>query len=460
VRLVDRIRSPRASDGKQLPFDEWLSFFKFQGLDYSILNQTLAGIPQQEIPPAFYGFSEAAYKANGIVFACVAARLLLFAQARFLFRQKGAPGGGALTRGPGLEQLERPWPNARTTQLLSTLSLYADLAGNGYVWTDQDNPGALRMPRPDWMTIVLGNPREDGAVGDIDTEIAGYIYKPMGAGDPKPLLPEHVAHFAPLPDPIFPWRGMSWLQPIVEEVMGDNAANVHKRMFFEQGATANMVVNLGTGITPEDFDQWVEKYEEAHGGLYNAYKTLYLAGGADATVVGANMQQMDFRVVQAHGETRICLAARVPAIVVGVSEGLDSGTYQNFGQARRAFGDLTARPWWQTACETLEKLVDVPDGCELWYDEAGIPFLQEDQEQAAITQQANSAAIASLIMAGYDPDSVVQAIVSGDLSVLSHTGLFSVQLHPPGTTFEPSKTSPPATPAKNGNGKAAATQTG
>lgn len=455
MRLVDYLRQPQ-SGSNGLAWRDYVDFFKWQGLNYPIINQTLAGIPQQEIPPAFSGFAEMAYKANGIVFACVAARMLLFSQARFRWRTKGG-GPGALTYSPALDQLEHPWPRARATQMLSLMTLYGDLAGNAYVWKDQKTPGTLRMPRPDWITTVLGSPRADGKVGDIDTEVAGYIYKPMGFGESTPLLPEHVAHFAPYPDPIFPWRGMSWLQPIVEEVMGDNAANVHKRMFFENGATANMVVNLGTNITPDDFDQWVEKYEESHASLENAYKTLYLAGGADATVVGANMQQMDFKLVQSHGETRVCLAARIPAIVVGVSEGLDSGTYTNFGQARRQFGDMAARPWWQNACETLEPLVDAPDDQELWYDESQIPFLQEDQQDAALTLQSQSAAISTLLMAGFTADSAVRAVQSGDLTVLEHSGLLSVQLQPPGHSFEPTKNPPPpGAPAKNGNGNAAA----
>lgn len=456
MRLIDRIRTPRAT-WAPLEMADWVDFFKFQGLDYSVLNQTLAGVPQKEIPPVFYGFSEGAMKANGIVFACIIARLLLFQQARFRTRPKGSSSPSDLSPGPML--LDQPWPLASTADLLALMSMYADLAGNAYVWRDQKTSNALRVARPDWMTIVLGNPRPDGNVGDIDTEVAGYIYKPTGSGDSTPLLPEHVAHFKPLPDPIFHWRGMSWIQPILEETIADNAANVHKRMFFEHGATANTVVSFGAGITPDDFDQWVNKFEEGHEGVLNAYKRLYLAGGADAKVIGADMQQMDFKVVQSHGEARICLAARIPAILVGISEGLDTGNYAVLSQQRRIFADMTARPWWQGACDKLAIVVDVPDGEELWYDESLIPFLQEDQVAAAEIMQAQAAAIASLVMQGFDASAAVDAVRTGDLTRLAHTGLFSVQLHPPGTAFVPTPISPPApAPGKNGSSKAAAEQ--
>jgi hypothetical protein len=43
----------------------------------------------------------------------------------------------------------------------------------------------------------------------------------------------------------------------------------------------------------------------------------------------------------------------------------------------------------------------------------------------------------TLVDGGFDPDSVIQAVTSNDMSLLVHTGTLSVQLQPPGTTAEP-----------------------
>jgi hypothetical protein len=48
--------------------------------------------------------------------------------------------------------------------------------------------------------------------------------------------------------------------------------------------------------------------------------------------------------------------------------------------------------------------------------------------------------------AGFEADSVVQAVTAGDLTRLVHSGLFSVQLQPAGSTQ-------PALPSGNGNGQ-------
>jgi hypothetical protein len=160
--------------------------------------------------------------------------------------------------------------------------------------------------------------------------------------------------------------------------------------------------------------------------------------------VGADMQQVDFASVQGHGETRVCAAARVPPIIVGLSEGLESATYSNYGQARRAFADLTMRPLWRNVAGSLARLVNVPAGAELWYDSRDIPFLQEDQKDAAAIQQTKAVTIRELINAGYEPESVVKAVEADDYGLLKHTGLVSVQLQEPGAQIVPSK---------NGNGQ-------
>lgn len=167
------------------------------------------------------------------------------------------------------------------------------------------------------------------------------------------------------------------------------------------------------------------------------HNTLFLTRGADVKVVGADLKQIDFTKVQGHGETRVCSAAGVPPIVAGVSEGLDAATYSNYAQARRAFADMTLRPLWRNAAASLASIVSVPSGSELWYDDTDIPFLQEDMQDEAKIQQMQAAAIRQLVDSGYTPESVVSAVTAGDLSLLEHSGLYSVQLQPAGSTFTP-----------------------
>lgn len=435
-----------------LDFAEWVSWFNFQGLQYPVMPSQTIGSKQEEVASSFQGYVEQVYKTNGPVFACMAVRLLLFSEARFQFRQlkNGRPGDLFATK--ALAPLDVPWPNGTTGDLLKRAIQDADLAGNFYAHRDGKT---IRRMRPDWVTIVLGSKRDSRTANwQLDAEVVGYIYHPGGPQSKEPpevLLVNEVAHFAPFPDPTARFRGMSWLTPVIREIMGDSAATTHKLKFFENGATPNMVVSLAPEITPDIFTQWIEKFEEAHEGVLNAYKTLYLGGGADVKVVGADMRQLDFKVTQGAGETRIAAAAGVPPVIAGFSEGLQSATYSNYQQARRRLADGTMRPLWRDMAHALATIIDVPRGAELWYDDRDIPFLAEDVKDLSEIQHTNSSSIKTLIEAGFDPDSVIDAVTSNDLSRLQHTGLVSVQLQPPGT--DP-KTGEKTTASPNGNGSA------
>ena len=422
-----------------LSWNDYQSWFGYGGLSYPVLAPPTTLSSKQEPPTAsFAGYANALYKLNPVLFACAMVRLNLFAEARFQFRrfESGRPGELFGSRELGI--LERPWPNGTTGDLLSRAIQDADIAGNAYF---ARRGSALRRMRPDWVTIVLGSEfSQSESYEDLDLQVLGYLYQPGGTGsglEQIALLPEEVCHFAPIPDPLARFRGMSWIESIIRELMADNAATEHKLKFFEQGATVNLVVNVQDPNvrTQEQFENWVDTFRRAHEGVSNSFKNMYLSAGTTVTPVGANLEQAAFKVVQGAGETRIAAAAGTPPTIVGLSEGLQGSALNagNYAQAFRRFGDLTMRPLWRNFCGSMATLVDVPVGAELWYDDRDIPALQEDVKDAAEIQQMQSATIRQLVDAGFKPETVVEAVISGDFKRLSHSKLFSVQLQPPGT---------------------------
>jgi phage portal protein BeeE len=447
----------------QIAFSEWLTMFSWNGTAYSLggnITQTL-GTPTEEIGGDYQGVVQRAYKGNGIVFACMLLRMSLFAEARFQFRQirKGRPGD--LFGTPELGVLERPWPNATTGDLLSRVMQDVDLAGNFYAYREFDR---LWRMRPDWVRIILASRTvpEDPAWA-MDVEVAGFAYYAggfqQGARPSRVFLPEQVAHVAPIPDPAAHFRGMSWLSPILNEIMADESMTKHKQGFMDKGATPNLIIKADPMITKPNYDLLVKTLQARNAGAENAYKTLVLAGGSDATVVGANFRQIDFKATQGAGETRIAAAAGTPPAIVGLSEGLQGSSLNagNYSAARRRFADATIRPLWRNMVGSFATIINVPPGAELWYDDRDIPFLHDDTRDSAQVMVAHAAAINTLIMSGFDPDMVVNAVTSEDYSRLvgSHNGLPSVQQQPgSGANISTPQTGSSATPASltNGNG--------
>lgn len=391
----------------------------------------------------FEAYVAGAFKANGPVFACVAARQIVFSEATFKFRKRaddannGAPGG--LEDSDALSILHNPWTGGYTGDLLARMEQDASLAGNSY-WTKRGS--RLVRLRPDWVEIVIGvKDRPDASPLDIDAELVGYWYRPKSTGggvgsgevpDPVFLLPHKVAHYAPMPDPIAKYRGMSWITACAKEVEADLLATKHKKAFYDNAAVPNIAVKFDRETSEDAFDEFVEQYNANHKGAWNAYKTLFLMGGADVTPLTMDFHQLEFNQTVGKGESRIAAVAGVPSSWVGFSEGMQGSALNagNFSAARRRFADGTMRPLWRMASESLSPLVEIPDGYQLWYDDRDIAFLREDQKDRASIFQTQLIAIEAGMRGGFDPDSVVKAAISYDLRPLlgKHTGLTSVQM--------------------------------
>lgn len=407
---------------------------------------TYGNMPAEPIGETFAQYVHNAYQSNGIVYACEMVRVKVFAEARFQFQALRGGRPAELFGNPSLSILERPFQGGTTGDMLSRMILDADFAGN---WFGAIVDDELVRLRPDWVDIVL-TPRIGPGGGQVGFRKAGYIYYEGGKQGqsgmygqepsvPVVFLADEVAHFAPSPDPLAEYRGMSWLTPVIREIQSDGAATRHKQKWFENAATPNLAVSLAKEITPEQFELFVEKMDAQHKGPEAAGKTLYTAGGADVTVVGANMQQMDFKTIQGAGETRIAAAAGVHPVVAALSEGMQGSSLNagNFQAAKRAVGQITFRPLWRNAAGSLETLVPPPDPStsRLWYDSRDVDFLREDERDAAAIRFQDAQTARTLTDAGWEPDAAAAFLQSGAASDLigNHTGLFSVQLQPPGT---------------------------
>ncbi len=431
-------------------FQNWAHLVAGQMYGVGGLGLTLPGGREEEIENNFASYISHGLKGNGIVFSIMRDRMALFSQARFKYQSLIDE---TLNGNPTLGILEHPWANATTGDLLARAISDADNAGNHYATRRRTRTSdrIVRM-RPDWVTMVHGTNDPNLSADDLDAEFLGIIYYPGGeyspTGEPEYIQRSQIAHFAPIPDPMAHSRGMSWLTPVVREVMGDSAATSHKLRFFENGATPNLVVSRKDAPEKRAFLEWKDLIEKGHAGQANAYKTLYLTNGADATVVGAD-GTLDFKKIQGAGETRIAAAGGIHPAIAALSEGMQGASLNsgNFAAARRLVADKTMWWLWGNYCGSMETLVPPPEGSRLWVDASGIPFLREDRKDAAEIQQIKAQTIRTLTDGGYDPTSILKYIDSENVADLKWSGLVSVQLQPPGSSTKPeAPVTPPAKP--------------
>jgi len=415
--------------GGNISFIDWANSFRpGMGLTYN-------GSPTASV--SLTGSSNGSlYDANAVVFACEANRILLFSEARFQFQQllNGRPGD--LFGTPDLAVLEEPWVGATTRDLLAQAELDILMYGNSY-WI-RDGAYLLRL-EPGMVTILTEAATDDIYGYRIGERLLGYGVKTKDATGRDTIViyePGMVAHYKPYPDKNNRFVGTSWLSACLPDVQADQSMQEHKTSSLNSGAKLGIVVSLngvnGVGPNPAEFEDYVQRFRALHEGPQNAGKTVFLAPGSDVKTIGQTFDQLNVKATQGAGETRIAACAGVPPVIVGLSEGLASATYSNYGQARRRLVDGTMRPLWGFFASAMQSLVAPPNsGARLWYDDRDIPFLREDVMDQAEIRSRDALTMESLVRAGWNPDTVRDAVVAGDFRRLTHTGLYSVQLQPP-----------------------------
>lgn len=430
ARLTLRSRRPTEERFGWNDYAEWVSSGAFRfptGVATTYLNGK-----GEAFGDDFDSYAQLA-KTHGIVAACMAIRMSVFAEVRFRYQQFVSGKPGPLFGDSSLDILDMPWPNGGTGELASRMIQDADLGGQFYAVRRGDR---LYRRRPDKMMIALtGDPDEDEFV-----DVAGYLYYPAGikaGGQFYVYDVPSVVHWSPLPDPEAEYRGMSWLTPVLREIRTDRAAQTYKQDYFDNAASPNMVVKTPESVmSKEQFDEFVSRLRSEHAGPGNRHKQLFLAPGADVEVIGATLQDLDLSNSVGRDEARIASAAGVPAVVLGLKESMQGSSLNagNYGQARRRFADGTMKPLYRSASAALQKIVRTPSGARLWYDDTQVAFFREDRRDAAEIFSVKAQAARTLVDAGFVADAVTDAVDTEDITVLEHSGLYSVQLQPPNST--------------------------
>ncbi len=362
------------------------------------------------------GWAQNANASDSPVFAAILVRMMLLAEAQFQFQAKDDK---HLYGNTSLSVLEHPWgPDSTSGELIARCEQDGSVAGNAYIWNVPGEDILVRL-RPDWTTIISEIVPVPG--GGHYRRKTGYWVEPpksvtgQGAGEFYPAA--EVAHWAPICDPQADFRGMSWLTPVMRDIQGDDGLAQYKIRYLQNNATPNVIIRYAQKLQPGTVDAIRERMNARYAGTDNAGKTLILDQGADLTVAGNSLLQMDFTNVASAGVERILAAGGVPPLLVGLES--IKGAGKSYQEVIRRFADLTLHPLWRSLCAALEPLVpDVPAGSRLWMDTGDVPALQDGEQVRAQVTLIRAQALLALGQTGYDPMSAVAAVEAGDMSQL------------------------------------------
>jgi hypothetical protein len=190
----------------------------------------------------------------------------------------------------------------------------------------------------------------------------------------------------------------------------------YKIKYLSNSASPNLLIRYAQKLQPGTVDAVRERMHARYGGVDNAFKTLVLDQGADVTVIGNSLAQMDFSGVSAVGTERILADAGVPGVLVGLEPLRGAG--RGYQESMQKFANLWARPEWRSFFGAFSKIMDVPAGNRLWFDTADIAALQDGILERAQATLVNAQALLALDQAGYEPVSAVKAVDAADVTLL------------------------------------------
>jgi hypothetical protein len=234
----------------------------------------------------FMSYATIGYQGNGPVFSVLNARLRLFSEATFKYRDLAtrscsAPVAAA-ARAPVARRFDErasrpddPGRRPRGERVRPPCQRRAPRAaapglGPDHLRADVTTRHGLRVPRGHRLRVLRGR-----------------------QGDPVFYPVDEVAHWSPIPDPLAPWRGMSWLTPVVREINADLAMSGHSRSSSTTRRRRTCSSSTRARSTEAGWRSCASRSVEPRW-RGNANKTLLLDQGADVTVIGASSSEMAF----------------------------------------------------------------------------------------------------------------------------------------------------------------------
>lgn len=278
-----------------------------------------------------------------------------------------------------------PWYGGATLWSATLFSYHTE--GNAY-WIKRRNARGFGVPtelwyEPHWSIKPYYPPDGSVFIEYYERRVNGRIER---------LKPADVVHFRNGLNAGDYRYGWAPLKAALLQVFSDTEVNMWIAALAKNNAMPSVVIsptdNSYVGMTEEKAEQIVQKFERKYGGD-NRGRIGVLDFNASIEQLSFDPSQMDFSAITSLAEARISGAIGVPAIVAGLSTGLDSSTYNNLENLKKSAFEECLIPNWECFEDELD-LQLLPDfeadpeasGVSSEFDTTHIKALKEDQDKA------------------------------------------------------------------------------
>lgn len=190
---------------------------------------------------------------------------------------------------------------------------------------------------------------------DSELNVLRYQYNPpVLKGKVENFTPEEILHVRENRDIDNPLYGMSILEALVLDVMGDEEAGQSNYHFFVNDNIPSAVYVLREGLTKEQQEQQMKIIGDGLKGGHNKHKSIVSSAVEDVKPIRQNHDDMAFKEQRKFTTERICAAMGVPRTILGYVEDVN---HSNGESQYEKFIENTIRPWEVLLEEVFTKLL-------------------------------------------------------------------------------------------------------
>jgi HK97 family phage portal protein len=285
-----------------------------------------------------------------------------FGQARLQLEQtkivKGKEQETEITEHPFLDLLNDPNPHYGYHALWAATLLSYHLDGNAY-WIKVRNARGMGFPTALWYephwSIKPHYPSDGSAFIDY--------YQRTINGQTQQIPPENIVHFRNGLNPANPRYGLAPLKASLLQIYTDEEVSMWVAALCRNMAIPGVVISpeqsISLGKNSEKAEQIKQTWKRKFGGD-NRGEPLILDFKGTISTLGFNPSDMDFTAISNKAESRISGAMGVPAIVAGLSVGMDASTYNNLANLKKSAFEECLEPCWESFECDLERQL-LPD---------------------------------------------------------------------------------------------------
>lgn len=295
--------------------------------------------------------AERGYKGNAAVYACV--RILVTSipepplVAYTVKADDGEPADALGYAHPLQQLIRKPNPFLTEFEFWELTTLHMVIRGISHWWKERNFDGSVRALwplRPDRVGPIYGNAAEG------EPPIIGWSYLVPGTAQHLGLPYTDVLTFN-FPDPMGESGGLAEgfgpMQALASEISADNEATSYVGSLISNYAQPGIIITSQDPITDANDARIIKaQFKQDFGGPRRG-EPIVIDNATSITAMGFSLQQLEFPQLRRVAEARIAAAFGVPAVLVGLLVGLESGIRATIEEQRAHFAETTCASYWR-----------------------------------------------------------------------------------------------------------------